>query len=347
MNREEALAAFAAYISGEEWPEDIPPPSGDEIIYLPPSLLEQILAADIPADVLVSVGTHHGRAIEVFWEGKFVRYDDGSFRSIISHEFSPRYWLGAISPQFYLDLLQKCVQSRMGAIEGLVIDNFDDSNEVLVRLEYSFPVEGANLGDMFNLATRIQEDLEHPADQVLDDVTRALARSADRILRGHYARASELVARVDAATSSVDKGASLELLMEALFAQVPGFVIYERNRRTATEELDLVVLNDSPDPVYSRDGPIILVECKNWTARPGRPDFTLLENKIRNRYSRCTIAFLVSWSGFAETTWRETIRLSRENYIIVCLAGSDVRQAALTDSFPEFLRQATLQTLTT
>jgi hypothetical protein len=210
-----------------------------------------------------------------------------------------------------------------------------------------FRILTANLDEVSDKASRIQHDLELPADQVLDDVTKALARSADRILRGHYTQASELVARVNAAESSADKGASLELLMEALFAQVPGFVVYERNRRTATEELDLVVLNDSPDPVYSKDGPIILVECKNWTTRPGRPEFSQLENKIRNRYSRCTLAFLISWSGFTDTTWRETIRLSREGYVIVCLTGSDIRREALSGNFPDFLRQATLQTLTT
>ena len=214
-------------------------------------------------------------------------------------------------------------------------------------LEYSFPVDGTNLNDLFEKATQIQGDLELLVGQVLDDVTKALARSADRILRGHYAQTSELVAGVDAAETAADKGASLELLMEALFAQVPGFVVYERDRRTATEELDLVLLNDSPDPVYSRDGPIILVECKNWVTRPGRPDFSLLEAKMRNRYSRCTIAFFISWSGYAETTWRETIRLSREDYVIVCLTGSDVRRAALTGNFPEFLREATLKILTT
>lgn len=122
-------------------------------------------------------------------------------------------------------------------------------------------------------------------------------------------------------------------------------MVYDRNTRTATEEIDLIVLNNSQDPLYSREGPLVLVECKNWTSKPGRPEFSLLESKMRNRYSRCTIAFLVSWSGFADTTWRETIRLSREKHIIVCLIGSDVRSAALTGNFPEYLRKATLQTL--
>lgn len=157
---------------------------------------------------------------------------------------------------------------------------------------------------------------------------------------------SELIDRVEAAKSNKDKGISLESLMSALFGQVPGFTVYESNVRTETEEIDLVVLNDGREPIYSRDAPLILVECKNWTARPGRPEFSLLEGKMRNRYGQCKIGFFVSWSGFADTTWRETIRLSRESYVIVCLIGNDVRRAALAGDFPEFLRRAYLQTLT-
>jgi hypothetical protein len=347
VDREEALAAFAAVISDQTWPEEVSPPFREDTIFLPPSILEQIEAADLPVDVVVGIGTVREESVEVFWEGRIVRDEDGSFRSYIFHGLSPRYWVAAVSAPFYLDLVHKCVQSMTGIIEGLTVDEYDDSDEVMIRLGYSFPIEGANLDELFEKAMEVQHELELPADQVLEDVTKALARSADRILRGHYVPTSELVTRVDAAESSADKGAALESLMEALFAKVPGFVVYSRDLRTMTEEIDLVMLNDSPDPVFSKDGPIVLVECKNWTARPGRPEFSLLESKIRNRYNRCTLAFFISWSGFADTTWRETLRLTRGDYVIVCLTGADIRRVALADGFPEFLRQATLEALTT
>jgi hypothetical protein len=346
VNREEALAAFAAMMSDDEWPDSIPLPYQEDTILLPPSLLGEIAATDLPAGVVVGVGTYRDDAVEIFWEGRIVRNEDGSFRCYVFNDISPRYWLAAVSARFYLDLIHKSVQSMIGTMEGLTVDEYDDSDEILARLEYSFPVEGANLDEVFEKAVQIQHDLELPADWVLDDVTKTLARSADNILRGRYAKASELVARVEAAKSAADKGAALESLMEALFAQVPGFVVYERDLRTVTEELDLVILNGSSDPVFSRDGSLILVECKNWTMKSGRPEFSLLEGKMRNRYNRCTLAFLISWSGFTETVEREMLRLSRDNHLIVCMAGSDVGRAALAGTFPEFLRQATLRALT-
>ena len=336
----QALAVPKIYIEDEDEGED-----EEEVVFLPPTLLSQIAAGEVPIGTVVGVGSLHDGSLELFWEGRLIRNPNGSFTAVVRHEIVHKYWMDAVGSRFYLDLLHKCVLSRMSTIESLMVQELDDSDDIVARLAYSFPTDGESLEDVFSKACRIQDDIEAPAQYVVDDVTRALARSADRVLRGHYAKVSDLVARVEAAKSPAEKGTSLEVLMAALFEQVPGFVVYDRNTRTETEEIDLIVLNDSRDPLYLREGPLVLVECKNWTNRPGRPEFSILEGKMRNRYSRCTIAFFVSWSGFADTTWRETIRLSREDHVIVCLTGADICRTALAGNFPEYLRQVTLKTL--
>lgn len=336
MNREEALAAFAEAMSDE---------SHGKGVILPPELLEQIAVVEVPVGVIVSVGIWiENRWVKRIWNGRLVRDADGSFWSIIRHDLYPGNWMEIVGANYYFDFLHKCILNSTSTMEGLIVDDFD-SDDLSVCLEYRFPVDGVNLKKAFEKAVRIQRDLEAPAEQLVDDMTRTLARAADRILRSHYGEVSELVARVETAESSFDKGAALESLMSALFEQVPGFVIDERNVRTETEEIDLFVLNGSQDPVYSREGSVVLVECKNWTAKAGRPEVSALVEKMRDRFSRCTLAFLISWSGFAETVGREMLRLSRDNYLIVCLTGSDVRRAALEGNFPEFLRQSTLNTL--
>lgn len=340
MDWDQALAVPETWIEDEFEGED-----EEEVVFLPPSLLSQIAAGEVPIGAVIGIGSLHNGSLELFWEGRLIRKIDGSFTAVVRHEIVHKYWLDAVGSRFYLDLLHKCVLSRINTIEGLKVQELDDSDDVVARLTYSFPVDGTSLDDIFGKTCRVQDDIEAPAQYVVDDVTRALARSADRVLRGHYAKVPDLVARVEAAQSPAEKGTSLEVLIAALFEQVPGFVVYERNTRTETEEIDLIVLNDSRDPLFHREGPLVLVECKNWTNRPGRPEFSILEGKMRNRYSRCTIAFFVSWSGFAETTWRETIRLSRDNHVIVCLTGTDICRSALAGNFPEYMRQATLKTL--
>jgi hypothetical protein len=345
MNREEALAIFAAYVSEEEWPDDLPLPHND-IVFLPPSILDQIAANEVPAGVEVGIGLLREDALETYWDGRLIREDDGSYRAYVSDEISPEYWLGSVNARLYLDLVHKCIESRLDKLNGLTIDDFDNTDDNIVRLEYSFPVEGANLNELFERATRIQHDLEFPADLVVSDVTRALAASSERILSGHYSDPPELVARVDAAESAADKGSSLELLMEALFAQVPGFLIFQRNLRTETEELDLVIMNGSSDPIFSKEESIIIVECKNWTASVGRPNFSALMDKMGQRRTRCSLAFLISWSGFTETVTTQSLRYSHDRNMIVCLAGEDIRRAALAGSFPELLREASISTVT-
>jgi Restriction endonuclease len=342
---DQALAESETYIDYDD--EAAGEDEDEGVIFLPPRILGQIAIEEVPIGAVIGAGSLHDGSLEVFWEGILVRNPDGAFTAVIRHDIVHKYWEEAVGSRFYLDLLHKCVLSMMDIIENLKVEDIDDTDDVVARIRYSFSTNGERLEDVFNKARRIQDEIETPAQRVVDDVTRALARSADRVLRGHYAQVSDLMARVEAAKSSTEKGMSLEVLMAALFEQVPGFVVYDRNTRTETEEIDLIVLNDSRDPVYLREGPLVLVECKNWTSRPGRPEFSLLEGKMRNRYSRCTMAFLVSWSGFSDTTWRETIRLSRDKNVIVCLTGSDIRRAALMGNFPEYLRQATLETLST
>ena len=134
-----------------------------------------------------------------------------------------------------------------------------------------------------------------------------------------------------------DKGTALESLMETLFTQVPGFAVYGRDLHTATEELDLVILNGSSDPVFSRERSIIIVECKNWTtARPGRPEFSQVVGKMKSVQPLQSCIFRFVARGSLGTTFSsKTLRMSQGNYLIVRLTGSDIRQAVVTDSFPE------------
>jgi hypothetical protein len=347
VNREDALSAFSAIISGGELPDSIPFLYRDEVLLLPPAVLEQIKIDELPNNVWVGVGTARPVAYEFEWNGTLMRDRGDTLRAYISHEIPPRYWHSPVSARFYLDLINKCVQRMQDSVQGLSLEEYDTSHDSMILLQYSFPVTGSSLGEAYRKAARIQQKLESPADQVMEDVTKSLARAADKLVQGHYSAVSELITQVDNAHIPAEKGSALEALMEVLFSQVPGLVVSDRDLHTKTEELDLVVLNGSQDPVFSKDKSIILVECKNWTEKVGRPEFSGLEIKMHNRYNRCNLAFFISWSGFTEKAWRETLRLSRGGYVIVCLSGADIRRAALAGNFPDFLRAATLRAINT
>ena len=149
-------------------------------------------------------------------------------------------WEEPIGIGFYYDLLHKYLLNRVGAVEGLAVDYFYVGSQERFGLDYRFRVDGENLREAYDKARSIQYDLEAPAQQVINDMMRTLAHSAEKILSTHHMQVSQLVAQVEAADSPADKGNALELLMAALFEQVPGFVVYDRKMRTETEELDLI-----------------------------------------------------------------------------------------------------------
>lgn len=74
--------------------------------------------------------------------------------------------------------------------------------------------------------------------------------------------AQGLFAQMGSETNAQRKGRLLEDLMELLLKSIPGFIVKSR-RRGLDEELDLVVRNESTDPLWGKDSQYFLVECKN------------------------------------------------------------------------------------
>jgi hypothetical protein len=145
-----------------------------------------------------------------------------------------------------------------------------------------------------------------------------------------------LLKAVDDAVSPDEKGKSLEALCASLFGTMPGFEVQGRTR-TSTEEIDLTIVNGSPDHRLRREGAIVLVECKNWTGKCGKNEIVIFRQKIENRANRCTLGFLVSWNGFADTVGREMLRGSRGDILIVPLNGDHVRKAVRSGDFQSVL----------
>jgi len=116
---------------------------------------------------------------------------------------------------------------------------------------------------------------------------------------GASAVCAGLWADAQSESDSARKGRLLEDLFEALLVQVPGFVVAAR-QKSADEEFDLVVRNESSNLIWSKESPYILVECKNWSSKVGPTEFDRFENKIRRRYDRARLGFIVASNGFTK-----------------------------------------------
>lgn len=121
------------------------------------------------------------------------------------------------------------------------------------------------------------------------------------------------------------KGRLLEDLIELLFKLVPGFVVAAR-RRGIDEEFDLIVRNESPDPLWSKESAIVLIECKNWSSTVGPDELDRFANKLRRRYGRAKLGFFVAANGFTKG-FDSTLATRREqDVLIVPLDGSDMQR---------------------
>ena len=97
-------------------------------------------------------------------------------------------------------------------------------------------------------------------------------------------------------------GLALEYAVKLLLESCVGFETTWHRVRTTNEENDIVCLNQSNHPFWSRQGLVMLVECKDYgKKRPGDNERGRLERKIRSRQGQSTVGIFVSPSGFSKT----------------------------------------------
>jgi tetratricopeptide (TPR) repeat protein len=222
-------------------------------------------------------------------------------------------------------------------------DNLDHIllNEAHAREKLGDRFAAATLLDELSGSARTRPDVVAARDELRHEGGGALP-PATEVAAGSAVDAPPLDAllnAVETAESADEKGRALEQLMARLFGTVAGFQVTERVR-TATEEIDITVLNGSTDPRLAREEALLLAECKNWSSKCGKNEFVILKAKVENRSQRCSLGFLVSWNGFAETVTKEMLRGSRERTLIVPITGEQVRQAVRSGKFAEELHAA-------
>ena len=157
---------------------------------------------------------------------------------------------------------------------------------------------------------------------------------------GQKANLKRLLRAQNRAKTSNEKGRALEKLTEALFNGIAGFTVEGMRVHTETEEIDLVILNGSNHPKLIREAAIVLAECKNWSAKCTKDDFVVFKNKMENRIGRCSLGFLISWNGFADTITKEMLRGSHERLLVVPLDRKQIQDAVQNNSFQKVIMLA-------
>lgn len=92
-----------------------------------------------------------------------------------------------------------------------------------------------------------------------------------------------LLADVDAAGTSSQKGDRFEAVCSYLLTSLNGVEIQARDALMASEEIDLVLWNAQTEEVLKPFENTILVECKNWSVSVGASSLDSFISKMRRR----------------------------------------------------------------
>lgn len=302
----------------------------DEPAVLPRNVLRQLTAADVPDDVRIQVGHMKGNIIHLDWEGFLFKHGAHIYGEA-EYFWTRKYWYAPIGLEHYLDLVRRAVEVRARDHGDVELTHYDDDG-AYIQLSFSISCNETNLSRAYHHIRRICGELEETAENAADQVGKQLAAIAGRLSGWGSGDLNTLMDAVENDSSADQRGRSLEELVARLFESVLGFAVTSRIR-TATEEIDISVLNDNPDPRFRRESAILLAECKNWSGKCGKNEFVLFKQKIANRSGRCSLGFLISWNGFRGTVTKELLRGSREQVLVIPMTGKEIREAVQDGDF--------------
>ncbi|MEK4035396.1 restriction endonuclease [Methylocystis sp. IM3] len=318
MTPEAAKCALAGAV-GEEEP-----------VLLGVSMLGKLTVDDVPKGVRYEIGTMGDGVVRLAWNGSFT-VENGKVFGEADHTWTRKYWHSPLGLEQYLDLVRRAVEVRQRVRGDVALVDHDDDG-AYIHLRYRIAATDSRLDRAYDEVVKIDAEIAEAAEQAADEVGARIAEVAARLSGWGVNTLDGLVDAVERATSADEKGRALEELCARMFSLVPGFVVKQRIR-TETEEIDISVVNGSIEPRLAREGAVILVECKNWSGRCGKNEFVIFHEKMQNRSRRCSLGFLVSWNGFAETVTKEMLRGSREELLVVPLTGADIRAAVRESDF--------------
>lgn len=270
------------------------------------------------------------------WEGEFLVTADGV---LARFTFDEDEW----QQGWEFGVMHKAITARAAQRGDVRVVKIVDRSEMGQGRTLTWSAQLAAIGTVFE-AYEAACAIEHEVHDPLRRVRQAMKDAVAAELAALDARADDnldvLLRRADAATERVEKGRTLEKLISALLQTVQGFSLCDANVRTETEEIDISLWNNRDSGFWRKEQALVLVECKNWSARVTKNELVAFREKVRNRRGRCSVGILVAWNGITEDAATELLRTSHESPLVLLLEGEHVREAVAKGTIDEALTTA-------
>jgi CheY-like chemotaxis protein len=151
-------------------------------------------------------------------------------------------------------------------------------------------------------------------------------------------RIDELWQSFGSESDSHRKGRVLEELMLLVLRSIPGFRHVSEHRSSEDEEIDIVVRNESTDPIWSKESPYLLVECKNWSRPVPAREFDRFQSKLERRYGRARLGLFVAAGGFTAGFHTERQAERKGDVLVTCIGPEDLAELVMSRDRNETLK---------
>lgn len=215
---------------------------------------------------------------------------------------------------------------------------FDAGIEVHVALPLRKLYDVDLLLQVIEVDPRVHVIDEPLTKKLVEKPPRLLAALADRQITVS-AETRKSLARVGHAVSQLpgtndDKGKRLEALVAFLLSQVDDFVVIERNFRTATGEIDIVVQQRATaGRLWATLGaPLILVEAKNRAEPVSQAMVTVFRAKMQTSRGGVRLGIIVAAATVTEDASLQELKFATENLTIAFITKRELGEwIAATD----------------
>jgi len=290
----------------------------NDIITIGTADIGKTLLMDIPPDSVVEIadiganGIYHSK-----FEGEF-GWDNGVFCAFARHDWYRKYWDLPLGLPFHMDLMKRLVEFRASQNKDVQNISFEDEGDWChLNYEILIPATANTIKDALNYANTIIDWIENTVQTAQEGAYGLINSIIEKYNETSLLKLPELIEKVKTTTDTNEKGKYLEELVARFFSEINGFQIIER-KRTKTEEIDVVIVNNSEQSFWKAESNLILVECKNWTKKSaGKNEYVAFREKLENRRGRAKLGFFISCKGFADTFRLEDLRNSKADLLIV------------------------------
>lgn len=309
---------------------------GEEPVTIDPDDTAKIELTDIPKNISIQVAKVSGDNVHHIELEGTIGWENKQVCILMSHNWYRKWWDLPLGMPYHMDLMKRLVEFRQNEFKDIKDIDFKDDGDWCHLYYTIIPKNVKTLYDVYKYGLETTKWINEKVDEAQNKVSLLLLDITQEYSKLKLIEIPELIKKISIEKDANIKGRLLEELICKLFSKIKGFKVISRVR-TSTEEIDLVILNNSPDVFWQKESPIVLVECKNWSKKTGKNEFVVFKEKILNRKGRAKIGFFISWNGFCETFKTEDLRISQSDILIVPVEGKEIIKSINDNNFEQSL----------